>query len=62
MHKLTVTFEDIIPGCLPIKNKVIKECPLLTLADTLEVFETALKGAGFCFDGKLTLVEEIDEN
>ena len=33
----------------------------ITLPDLLEAFENHLKGAGFCFDGRLDFVDEYGE-
>tara|TARA_R110002126_G_scaffold46379_4_gene130583 strand:+ start:453 stop:626 length:174 start_codon:yes stop_codon:yes gene_type:complete len=55
MQKLTIIFEDSFP-CSSFKTKLEKEGDL-NLEETLLTLEAALKAAGYCFEGKLTITQ-----
>lgn len=55
MQKITIIFEDQIP-CSSFKTKVVKEGEM-EIEELLLFLEEALKEAGYCFDGKLTITQ-----
>lgn len=56
MHKITVIFKDQILNAEPFLTKFTQESPIGNLEDILQFLEHSLKAAGYCFEGKLTIV------
>lgn len=55
MQKITIIFEDQIP-CSSFKTKLVKEGEM-EIEELLLFLEEALKEAGYCFEGKLTIMQ-----
>ena len=57
MQKITIIFEDQIP-ISNFKTKVEREGEM-DMEELLLFLEVAMKAAGYCFDGKLTITDKL---
>ena len=55
MQKITIIFEDQIP-CSSFKTRVEREGEM-DMEEILLFLEAAMKAAGYCFEGKLTITQ-----
>ena len=57
MQKITIIFEDQIP-ISSFKTKFEREGEM-DMRELLLFLEAAMKAAGYCFDGKLTITDKL---
>lgn len=57
MQKITIIFEDQMP-ISSFKTKVEREGEM-DMEELLLFIESAMKAAGYCFEGKLTITDKL---